>query len=135
MGRKKLDLDEQAQCIVYAAVHGDELALARYDVSRRSLQRYRELAREEGSDLSRLVALYSAALSPEERPETFAAELDSHTRKLLAVFLDKSQGVNAANPEGMRAVGEMIGRLLDQRTAVDYIDKMFAGEQADGGES
>ena len=130
---KRLDTDGQAQAILFAAVHGDEAAIERFEVSERSLQRYRRIARDPESDLAQTVAAYASALQPERRADDFAATLDTEAGELLGIFREKAEGVNAANPEGLRAIGEMVGRLLDQRTALAYIENLFGGTAPEAG--
>ena len=124
---KRLDTDDQAQAILYAAVHGDEAACERFGVSDRSLQRYRRKARDPESELAETVARYAAALDGERRADDFAAKLDDGADKLLALFLAKAADVNPANPEGMRSIKEMFATILEQRTATAYITSLFGG--------
>lgn len=130
---KRLDIDGKAQALLYAAVHGDEAASERFGVSSRSLRKYRAEGREEGTELSETFRRYAAALQPERRADDFAATLDTEAGALLGIFRTKAEGVNAANPEGLRAIGEMVGRLLDQRTALAYIENLFGGTAPEAG--
>ena len=124
---KRLDTDGKVQALLYAAVHGDDAAAERYSVSTRTLRNYRAEAKEEGSELSATFRRYAAELQPETKPSAFAETLDSEASALLSIFRAKAEGVNAANPEGLRAIGEMVGRLLDQRTALAYIHGLLGG--------
>ena len=41
------------------------------------------------------------------------------------LFRDKAAGVDAANPEGLRAIGEMVGRFLDHKLGLEYVGRLF----------
>lgn len=130
MGRKQLDVDAQAQAILYAAVHGDEAAQRRFKVSLRSLQRYRELARDSESELARTVAAYAAALDPDRRSDNFAEWMTAQVRAASSLLMEKAGKADPRNPDALRAINEHVGVLLDHKAALDYIDRLFGpGEQ------
>lgn len=64
MKRKRLDTARKAEAVLFAVFFGDEAACARYQVSARSLRRYRHLLRAGDPQLSATVRRYAAALAP-----------------------------------------------------------------------
>ena len=131
---KRPDTDRKVQFILHAEIHGDEAACARYKLSRRSLQNYRQEARDPDSELARTFASYAQALArPEERAETFAEFLQSQVRKASAILIEKAGQINAANPEGLRAVNDHVATLLDHAAALEYIGGLFGPGSVHGG--
>ena len=127
MGRRKHpDVHEQVQALLYAEIHGDDAAMLRFDLSRRSLQRYRDLARDPASDLAQTVASYRAALIPSERGQTFADWLLQQVRDAGGLLIEKARQADARNPEALRVLNEHVATLLDHQTATTYIDRLFA---------
>ena len=118
------DDDDRVFAILYAAIHGDAAAAARYQITARTLRGWRAQVRDESTSLHLLYQRYGQAMWPDGRVAD-GADLDAMTVALLQLFLDKAQGVNPANPEGLRAIGEAIGSLLDQKTAQVYIARLF----------
>src|SRR5690606_26544658 len=89
--RRRPDADTQAQIILYAEVHGDEAACARFKITDRTLRNYRAEAREEGSELSETFRRYAAALDPDRRATDFAAWLTSQVQKVSAIIEAKAK--------------------------------------------
>lgn len=129
---KRLDTDGQAQAILYAAVYGDEAACTRFKLSARTLRRYRDLARDKGSDLSQTVRSYAKALQPDGKALDFAATLDAEVADLISLFKGKAVEASAKNPESNRALGELISTLLEHRTALAFIGTLAPPGEADG---
>ena len=125
---KRLDLDEQAQAILYAAVHGDEAAERKFKVSDRTLRNYREKAREEGSELSAIFRRYAEAVSPgQQRAVTFGAWLTGHVQEVAAVMLEKARLADPRNPLSLQAINAHVATLLEHHAALAYIDSLFPG--------
>ena len=123
---KRLDTDEQAQLIIFAEVYGDEQATKRYGVSLRSLQRYRGLARTEGSELAQTVAKYHAALAPTAaQAASFSDYLREQARAASQLFIEKANEINPQNPDALRVLNEHFQVLLQYDISVEYIGQLF----------
>ena len=130
----RTDLDTRVQAVIFAAVHGDASACVRYGVTKRTLRNYRAAVRERDSETARTFRAYAEALGApdgapsEARVETFAAFMEARVRELVELFAGKAAELNPDNPEALRALGDMVGRLLEHLVAVEYIGRLFGVE-------
>lgn len=131
MARKKISTDAKVQAILHAEVHGDAAACAAFGVTDRALRKWREEAATAGTDCSELFRQYASALNPERRAVDFAAWLQSRVQAASDLLLKKAEGINAANPEGLRAINEHMAALLEHAAALEYIGSLFGPSTGD----
>ena len=46
------------------------------------------------------------------------------------MILEKAREVNPQNPDGLRAIGEHVGVLLEHLVVLAYIERLFAPQEA-----
>ena len=129
--KRRLNDSDRAEAILHAAVHGDAAACARYGCTSRSLRNWRTEVRDTESALSAVFRKYASALQPDEaavetRSEGFVDYVRGQIRKASDILVKKAEDVNAANPEGLRAINEHVATLLEHVAALEYIGRLFA---------
>jgi transposase-like protein len=133
VSKRQPDNDDRAQILLYATIHGDAAACARFGVTDRSLRNWRTSVRE-GGDLSETFRLYALALAPEARAGEFAAWVEGDIRRASALFFEKVSpaDVSGKNPEVLRAITEHLAALLDHKTALDFLALRFGTAGTEG---
>ncbi|WP_420455750.1 hypothetical protein [Rubrivirga sp.] len=131
MAKPHPDNDDRAQAVLYAALHGDPAACARFGITSRSLRNWRAETRRNGSELSETFRRYAGAVCPDVRAGDFGAWMQGRVKELSDVMLEKARQIDPKNPEALRAVGEHIGTLLETLTALTYIGRLFQREESD----
>lgn len=143
-------LDGRVQAVLFAAVHGDAAAVERYGITARTLRNYRAAVREGDTATARTFRAYAEALGAPgagvagcdpgdadgphpARVETFAGFMEGRVRELVELFIEKAEHLNPDNPEALRALGEMCGRMLDHLVAVEYVGRLFGDAPRIGG--
>ncbi|MEM1268434.1 MAG: hypothetical protein AAGI08_00165 [Bacteroidota bacterium] len=125
-------MHDQAQAVLIAGVEGDEAALERFGVSRRSLQRYKRLAQEEGSELARVVAAYARELAGEPgKAHDFAGFLKGQIEAMSQLFFEKISGARLNSPAHYEAITNHVRALSERDVAGEYMGRLFQVEQSD----
>ena len=127
------DADERVQAVLFAALHGDEAASARFQITTRTLRKYRAELRDPESDLSKVFRRYASVVRPEVRAVDFLGWMQARVMDLSDVILLKAREVNPNNPESIRAINEHVETLLGHTAALVYIGYLF-GQGAGGDE-
>lgn len=118
--------DMRVQAIIYASVYTDAAAARQFSVTTRSLRKWRAELRRGDTTLSETFRRYSAALRPEIHADDFMGWMQRQVREVSAVFIEKAREVNPNNPEGLRAISEHAGWLLEASVALAYISRLFS---------
>lgn len=128
---RQLSLDEQAQCLLMAEIRGDEKAAQHFEITVRTLQRYRRELDDPKSELSQTVAAYAVALCPrEDKPQAFADWIKGQARTVSALLVEKARGLDMRNPESLRVLNEHFEAMLEHAATTDYIHNLFDREPA-----
>ena len=146
---RRLSLLERAEAVLHAAVHGDEAACARYDVTDRTLRNYRDQVRDPETKLSasfrRLVAAAKEAQgddleAADERGGSFRQWLEGRLRETSDVLLEKAREINPKQPQAIEAVSGHFRDLAGHAAALEFLERSFpsssdgsGGSQSDEG--
>jgi hypothetical protein len=122
---KRPDATFKVEAVLYATVHTDAAACERFGISTRTLRTYREQVRDEESEVSEVFNAYAAAISPEAAAADFLGWMQDQVKVLSALILEKGREINPKNPEGLRALTEHMGALLNHAAALHYMKALF----------
>lgn len=125
---------DRAEALLHASVFGDRAACRKYGCTARTLRNWRELLRDGDPELSAVFRRYAAAAAEATgdaeggaatRAGSFADFLQDQVRRASEILVAKAGEINAANPEGLRAVNDHVATLLEHVAALEYISNLF----------
>lgn len=130
---KKLDKARLADVIIFAAIFGDEQTLERYEISIRTLRRYRKRL-DEDDELNQLVAEGVAAI------KAFRGEDGQSIPNKLSTAIDSILGYmtraaeSGVTAEMLTALNESFAALSEYDLAMKLLDARVAQENTGEGE-
>ena len=121
--RGGFDYDRAATILIEAAYYGDQKTAARWDISERTIYRYRErLGRDD--KLSDFVKRKKAAFE-----RGWADELPSSIRAGIDYLKRAAQSADASNPEAIHAVAGALKIQTEVALTKDVLDARLARER------
>jgi catabolite regulation protein CreA len=115
--RPRIDINLAAECLVYAAFHGDEAASKKYGRTVRTIQRYRKRSFDD-PELSGVVAYKISEFEQSDWPDALGQTIDSALSAVQTAMteLDKSK------PESLEAIGSTLAVLFDYKLALELLN-------------
>ena len=132
MAKKRLSIPDRVECILHAAVFGDESALTKYKIGARTLRNYRREASDPNSELARIYSDYARVLAPEEiKPGEFATWLKKESMRVSQLFMEMISKTKEGDVSAAKAVTSHLEVLGQQTGVMQYVANVSSEWQQD----
>jgi len=115
--RPRIDLNLAAECLVYAAFHGDEAASEKFGRTVRTIQRYRSRSLED-PELSGVVAYKISQFEKTDWPDKLSRTIEG----ALEAVATACKELDKKKPESLEAIGATLAVLFDYKLAIDLLN-------------